>query len=206
MLASAPFAIAKPARVRALAIGCSTGGPEALAEVFSQIGSELQVPVFVTQHMPAAFTPLLAGHLSKVAGCACAEATDGEIALAGHIYVAPGDRHLLVTGSTTRPVMHISDAPQENFCRPSVDPMFRSLAKLYGPSLLAVILTGMGHDGLSGTRAVAANGGTVLVQDQRTSVARGMPGAVEAEGLATRVLALKRIGHAIAARIQEGEP
>jgi two-component system chemotaxis response regulator CheB len=206
MPASSPIAIAKPASVRALAIGCSTGGPDALSEVFCQIGSQLQVPVFVTQHMPAAFTPLLAGHLSKIAGCACAEATDGEIALPGRIYIAPGNRHLLVTGSKVRPVMHVSDGPQENFCRPSVDPMFRSLAKLYGPSLLAIVLTGMGQDGLNGTRAVAANGGTVLVQDQRTSVARGMPGAVEAEGLATRVLALKKIGHAIAARIQEGEP
>jgi two-component system chemotaxis response regulator CheB len=190
----------------ALAIGCSTGGPEALAEVFCQIKAQLQVPVFVTQHMPAAFTPLLAEHLARVAGCPCTEAKNGEIARAGCIYIAPGDHHLLVAGTRSEPVMRISEGPQENFCRPSVDPMFRSLAKLYGRSLLAVVLTGMGQDGLEGARSVVAAGGTVLVQDEGTSVVWGMPGAVAAEGLAARVVPLKKMGNEIAALVEDSEP
>lgn len=206
MLAARRSAMPRPARVMALAIGSSTGGPEALSEVFSQICGHLQVPVFVTQHMPAAFTPLLAGHLARITGCHCAEAREGEIARAGHVYIAPGNYHLLVTGTRSEPVMHISEGPQENFCRPSVDPMFRSLAKIYGASLLAVVLTGMGQDGLDGARAVVAKGGTVLVQDQGTSVVWGMPGAIAAEGLATGVLPLKKMGQEIVALIEDSQP
>jgi two-component system chemotaxis response regulator CheB len=198
--------IVNPVPVMALAIGSSTGGPEALAEVFSQIKSYFEVPVFVTQHMPASLIPLLAEHLGRVAQCPCSEAREGEVARPGSIYVAPGNRHLLVGGTRVEPVMHVTDGPQENFCRPSVDPMFRSLAKLYGSSLLAVVLTGMGQDGLNGARAVVAKGGTVLVQDQGTSVVWGMPGAVAAEGLAAGVLPLKKIGLEIAALMKEGEP
>jgi two-component system, chemotaxis family, protein-glutamate methylesterase/glutaminase len=183
----------------ALAIGSSTGGPEALFQGFSQIGVNRPVPVFVMQHRPAASTPLLADHLSPITGYLCVEATDGEIAVQGRPYIAPGNRHLLVAGSQSSSVRQVSDGPQENFCRPSVDPMFRSLAKLYGSSLLAVVLTGKGEDGLNGTRAVVAHGGIVLVQDQGTSAVSVMPGAVAGEGLASRVLALKHIGHDIAA-------
>ena len=192
---------ASQAPILALGIGCSTGGPEALSEILSAVRAGLHVPVFITQHMPPAFTALLAEHLSKIAGHECVEAKDGETAQPGHVYIAPGDRHMLVKGTRREPVIRISDGPQENFCRPSVDPMFKSLAKLYGSSLLAVVLTGMGQDGLLGTRAVVAQGGTVIVQDRGTSVVWGMPGAVAGEGLASRVLPLNRIGREIAALI-----
>jgi len=206
MLAPQRAAMPKPARRLALAVGSSTGGPEALSEVFAHLGANLAVPVFVTQHMPAAFTPLLASHIARVAGCLCVEAREGEIARPGTIYIAPGNRHLLISGSAFEPIMHVTDGPQENFCRPSVDPMFRSLAKVYGRALLAVVLTGMGQDGLDGARAVAARGGTIFVQDQGSSVVWGMPGAVFAEGLAARVLPLKQMGHEVASLLGEATP
>jgi two-component system chemotaxis response regulator CheB len=190
-----------PARVMALAIGSSTGGPEALCEIFPHFRTCLRVPVFVTQHMPPGFTVILAEHLKKFAGCPCTEAEDGEIARAGHVYIAPGGHHLLVEGSRTEPVLRISDGPQENYCRPSIDPMFRSLAKLYGPELLAVILTGMGQDGRDGARAIVAESGTVLVQDQPSSAAADMPSAIVRAGLASEVLPLKKMGREIAGRL-----
>lgn len=185
--------LTKLTKPRALAVGSSTGGPQALFEVFKNLSPALNVPVFLTQHMPVTFTAILAEHIHRISGLPCAEGQDGEIAKPGHIYVAPGDRHMIVEEKAVAPVIRITDGPQENFCRPAVDPMLRSLAKVYGGSLLTVILTGMGQDGLSGARDVIASGGTLVAQDRPSSVVWGMPGAVAKAGLCHAVLPLTDI-------------
>lgn len=184
-----PVAVAAPMRgLRAIAIGCSTGGPQALTALLRGLTRPLPVPLVVVQHMPAGFTAMLADHLDRIGNLGCAEAKDGEALRAGRLYLAPGDRHLLIEGSANGGlVARLNDGPAENFCRPAVDPMLRSLSAACGGAVLAVILTGMGQDGLTGCQAVAAAGGTVMAQDEASSVVWGMPGAVSRAGLA-RVL------------------
>ncbi|WP_240757000.1 chemotaxis-specific protein-glutamate methyltransferase CheB [Roseicella aquatilis] len=174
--------------LRAIGIGCSTGGPQALATLVQGLTRPLPVPVLVVQHMPAGFTAMLADHLDRLGRLPCAEARDGEALRPGRLYLAPGNRHLLVEAAGTGMVARLSDAPPENFCRPAVDPMLRSLAACCGGHVLAVILTGMGQDGMLGCRAVAQAGGTVLAQDEASSVVWGMPGAVAKAGLAQALL------------------
>jgi two-component system, chemotaxis family, protein-glutamate methylesterase/glutaminase len=176
-----------------LAIGSSTGGPQALFALVQGLGRVLKVPTVLTQHMPATFTPILAQHITKLGGLPCSEATDGEPLVAGRLYLAPGDRHLLV--ETTRGALRarLSTDPPENFCRPSVDPMLRSAAASCEGRVLVAMLTGMGSDGLAGTRRVIEAGGTAVAQDEATSVVWGMPGAVAQAGLCTAVLPLPRI-------------
>jgi two-component system chemotaxis response regulator CheB len=179
---------------KALAIGSSTGGPQALVQLFGSLGAPPSCPVFVTQHMPPAFTAMLAEQLSRLTGGACREAADGEPAAMGRIFVAPGDRHLLVKAEPgQRPVLALSDAAPENFCRPAVDPMLRSLALAYREMLCTVILTGMGQDGRDGCRTVKEQGGQVIVQDEASSVVWGMPGSVAKSGLADHVLPIPAI-------------
>lgn len=179
--------------VDVLAIGSSTGGPQALLSLLKGIGPNLRVPIFITQHMPATFTAVLADHIARTTGLACAEAKDGETVAAGRIYLAPGNFHLLAERKGVLVVARLDSGPPENYCRPSVDPMLRSLARVYGGRLLTAILTGMGADGLVGSRAVAAGGGTVIAQDEATSVVWGMPGAVATDGLCSAVLPLAQI-------------
>jgi two-component system chemotaxis response regulator CheB len=176
-----------------IGIGSSTGGPQALLQLMGAIGRHLSVPILLTQHMPATFTAILAEQLGKTSGRPAKEAETGDVLEAGSIYVAPGGYHLIAERQGARTVLRISDEPPENFCRPSVDPMFRSLASVYGPGALGVVLTGMGHDGREGARCVAAAGGSVIVQDQPTSVVWGMPGAVAEAGLASAILPLGEI-------------
>jgi two-component system chemotaxis response regulator CheB len=173
-----------PARGRPalVAIGSSTGGPQALATLVKRL-PRLPVPVVVVQHMPAGFTTMLAEHLDRMGPHRCAEAKDGEALAAGRIHLAPGDHHLLVEAAAGGLRARITSGPPENFCRPAVDPMLRSAVGAVGGRLLAVILTGMGHDGLEGCRGVVAAGGTVLAQDEASSVVWGMPGAVARAGL-----------------------
>ena len=178
----------------ALAIGSSTGGPQALFELLGAIRSTVTRPIFVTQHMPATFTTILAEHIARSTRWPTAEAVDGEPVRPGRVYVAPGDYHMVVDAGKGEKVLHLSRAPAENFCRPSVDPMLRSLAQVYGRRLLCVILTGMGSDGRKGGEAVVAAGGSVLAQDEATSVVWGMPGAVANAGLCSAVLPLAEIG------------
>jgi len=185
-------------RPRIVAIGCSTGGPQALASLVKKL-PEMGVPVTIVQHMPAGFTTMLADHLDRLGRLRCAEARDGETLAAGRIYLAPGDRHLLIEAQGQGFVARLSDAAPENFCRPAVDPMLRSLARACGPRLLAVILTGMGQDGLAGCRAVAAAGGQVLAQDEASSVVWGMPGAVAKAGLAQALLPPEQLADRIGA-------
>jgi two-component system chemotaxis response regulator CheB len=178
----------------AIAIGSSTGGPQALFAVVSVLRKELLQPIFITQHMPATFTTILAEHLARIGGRPCAEAKDGEPVQAGHVYVAPGDFHMSVETVGTSRVLRLLKTPPENFCRPSADPMLRSLAQVYGRRLLVVILTGMGQDGMRGAEQVVKTGGMVVAQDEATSVVWGMPGAVANAGLCSAVLPIEEIG------------
>jgi two-component system chemotaxis response regulator CheB len=178
-----------------LAIGSSTGGPQALFTLLGGIGTTINRPIFITQHMPATFTTILAEHITRATGWTAAEGIDGELVRPGRVYVAPGDFHMLVeVQANHEKVIRLNKAPAENFCRPSVDPMLRSLAQVYGRRLLTVILTGMGQDGLRGGEAVIAAGGSVIAQDEATSVVWGMPGAVATAGLCSAVLPLAELG------------
>jgi len=173
-----------------LAIGSSTGGPQALFTLIQGLGPKLPVPVVLTQHMPPSFTTILAEHLGKLGGMPCREAQDGESLEAGRIYLAPGDHHLLIEGTPGQLRARLSSAPPENFCRPSVDPMLRSANGACAGRVLVVMLTGMGHDGLDGTRLVVGSGGCAIAQDEATSVVWGMPGAIAQAGLCHAVLPL----------------
>ena len=180
-----------------IAIGSSTGGPTALSTVLSSLSPDVKQAILITQHMPATFTTILAQRLAKESGRPCREGQDGETVESGCIYVAPGDYHMTVVGSATKPKIQLLQTPQENFCRPAVDPMLRSLADLFGSRVLTVILTGMGQDGMLGCRQLAALGAPVIAQDEATSTVWGMPGAVATEGVCNAVKPLNEIGSAI---------
>jgi len=188
-----------PARL--LCIGSSTGGPQALAALVRRLPRNLAIPCVVIQHMPAGFTAMLAQHLDGLGGPRVAEARDGQPLVAGEILVAPGDRHLLLRAEGERLSAQLSDGPPENFCRPAVDPTLRSAIAACGGRVHAVILTGMGHDGLSGCRALTEAGGVVWAQDEASSVVWGMPGAIARAGLAMEQGTPEALGEALAALI-----
>ncbi|MDD3028982.1 MAG: chemotaxis response regulator protein-glutamate methylesterase [Alphaproteobacteria bacterium] len=177
-----------------IAIGSSTGGPQALFSVIRAMGKELLQPVVITQHMPPSFTTILASHIARECGVSCEEAKEGMPLQPGHYYVAPGDFHLLVTKKLSGPMVELAQTPAENYCRPAVDPMLRSLVGVYGSRILVVILTGMGQDGMKGSEDVVRAGGAVLAQNEATSVVWGMPGAVAMAGLCSAVLPVGEIG------------
>ena len=184
---------ASPMAARLLAVGSSTGGPQALFTLVQGLGRSVGVPVVLTQHMPATFTPILAEHLTRIGVMPCSEARDGEPLSAGRIYLAPGDKHLLVEGSRSALRARLTVDPPENFCRPSVDPMLRSAAAACEGRVLVAMLTGMGRDGLEGTRRVVEAGGAAIAQDEASSVVWGMPGAIAQAGLCHAVLPLPQI-------------
>jgi len=186
-----PHTVARP---DIIAIGSSTGGPQALFEVLSHLKGGVNQPILITQHMPATFTTILAEHISRQCGIVCAEAKEGEPIVEGRAYVAPGDYHMLVVGRGGQNTLTLTKDPPENFCRPAVDPMMRSVVKAYGRKVLAAILTGMGQDGMKGCQEVVAAGGVVIGQDEASSVVWGMPGAVATAGLCSAILPLKEIG------------
>jgi two-component system chemotaxis response regulator CheB len=188
-------------RVDVLAIGSSTGGPDALAQVFLALPTALAVPVVVTQHMPPVFTKMFADRLNRSTPLTVVEAEDGIPLRPGTVYVAPGEKHLVLRRRGTEVVTELSAAPPENSCRPAVDVMFRSVRAVYGGTALAVVLTGMGYDGREGARDLKAAGATVVAQDEATSVVWGMPGAVAQAGLADAVLPLDQIAPAVLSRI-----
>jgi two-component system chemotaxis response regulator CheB len=205
--AAAPPAILRRVGARApdlVAIGASTGGPQALFRVMRDLGAGFHLPVLITQHMPATFLPILAEHITRLGGLPCAEARDGERIVPGRAYLAPGERHMLVSGSRSAPVIALADTPPENFCRPAVDPMLRSAAAVLGAGVLAVVLTGMGHDGLAGGQAVVAAGGAVIAQDEASSVVWGMPGAVAQAGIAAAVVPVGEVARQIQAFTRVG--
>lgn len=191
----APETIKSGAKVpKVLLIGSSTGGPQAVGEVLSTIGTNFPLPILITQHMPKTFTALFAQNLARKTGAHACEAVDGEVIKAGNTYVAPGGLHMEVVKNGGQYVIRLTDGPPVNFCKPAVDPMLVSAAKAYDGHVLAVILTGMGADGRSGARAVVDGGGTVFAQDEQSSVVWGMPGAVVNAGLAAEILPLAKIG------------
>jgi len=182
-----------PLPIRAVCIGVSTGGPAALMKMFALWSTPLSVPVFIVQHMPPKFTTLLAARLSEVGVMPVNEPYDGQEALPGHAYLAPGGFHLVLRCSGAKVFMHLSEEPPENSCRPAVDILFRSAAQVYGQYLLAVVLTGMGSDGLKGAEEIVRNSGVVLTQNEETSVIWGMPGAVVEANLSEKTLPLEAI-------------
>jgi two-component system, chemotaxis family, protein-glutamate methylesterase/glutaminase len=182
---------------RLLAIGSSTGGPQALFNLFGVLKNKVKLPILITQHMPPKFTTILAAHLQKVSGVTCAEAVEGEEIKAGRIYIAPGDWHMTVVEDGDKKVIHLDQNPPENFCRPAVDPLFRSIAKCYGSAALAVVLTGMGADGMRGGQVLVDAGGSILAQDEPSSVVWGMPGAVATAGLCCGIFPLDQMGSKI---------
>ncbi len=189
---------------KVLLIGSSTGGPQALMKFFAAFKKAPSVPIFITQHMPATFTAILADHLRQATGWPAQEGKDGMEPKPGEIYIAPGGKHMEIASREGRVVIRLTDDPPENFCRPAVDPLFRSAVKIYGDRILAVILTGMGHDGLKGAREITKEGATLLAQDEATSVVWGMPGAVATAGLCTEILPITEIGAATERRLQGG--
>jgi two-component system chemotaxis response regulator CheB len=187
--------------VEVLAIATSTGGPNALAELFAKLPVDFPVPIVIVQHMPPMFTRLLAERLSTEFPIRVHEAGSGVVLRPGYAWIAPGDYHMIVVrdGTQVRTLLH--QDPPENSCRPSADVLLRSVAKTYGANSLTVVLTGMGQDGLRGCEAVREAGGQIVVQDEATSVVWGMPGAVARAGLANRVLPLSLIGDEILRRL-----
>ena len=206
--AAAPTPPVRPAGVWAwpevIAIGGSTGAPPVLVRLFEEIRGHVRQPILLTQHMPPTFTALLADQLARAGGRPCAEGQDGEPIVPGRAYVAPGGWHMIVRSEGGRRVIRLNQEPPENFCRPAVDPMFRSLAEAYGPKVLAVVLTGMGSDGAKGCEAIARAGGRFAVQDEATSVVWGMPGAAARTGLADRILPLGQLGASLVQASEQG--
>ena len=187
-----PFAPSVP---RVLLIGSSTGGPQALTTLLGQIQASTQsTPILITQHMPPTFTTVLAEHLSRVSGRSVREAEHDEPVITGGVYVAPGGRHMRVVRGRTGPAIALGDDPPINFCKPAVDPLLSSAAQVWGASSLALVLTGMGTDGTRGAAEIAAAGGSVIAQDEATSVVWGMPRSVAQAGLCSAVLPLCQIG------------
>jgi two-component system chemotaxis response regulator CheB len=193
-------------RVDVLAIGASTGGPNALSVLLPQLPGDLPVPVLIVQHMPPLFTKLLAERLSAHSHFRVREASAGETLQPGVAWIAPGDHHMEVQRAGAAIRVRIHQGPHENSCRPAVDPLFRSVADVFGCHALAIVLTGMGQDGLRGCEAIHDAGGQIVVQDEATSVVWGMPGAVAQAGLADSVLPLDQLPAELRRRLAVDRP
>lgn len=196
----------QPGPPQALLVASSTGGPQALLSLFSRLSpAAVSVPVLVVQHMPAAFTPILAEHLSRATAWRAVEARDDEALTPGEVRIAPGGHHMVVAGTAASRRLRLTSSPPVNFCRPSADVLFVSAAEVFGRGVLAVILTGMGSDGCAGAKVISAAGGRVYAQDRETSVVWGMPGAAVGAGVVDRVFPLEAMAGAIQA-IMVGAP
>jgi two-component system chemotaxis response regulator CheB len=192
-LRTAPRSVSS--RPKCLVVGASTGGPRAIEEVLTGMGSALQrLPVLVVQHMPPMFTGVFAEHLRVQLGVRACEPEHGEPLVPGTIYIAPGGRHMGLSMGLGDPVIRLDDTPPVNFCRPAVDVLFRDVAAAFGASAVAVVLTGMGSDGTQGARLLSQAGAPVIVQDEATSTVWGMPGSIAKAGLAQEILPLEAIG------------
>lgn len=188
-------------RVDVVAIGSSTGGPNALHALLAGLPASLEVPIVITQHMPPVFTRLLAERLDASCSLKVREASGGEVLTPGEVWIAPGDHHLVVRRVGDQVELVLDDGPPENSCRPAVDVMFRSVARAYGGRALAVVLTGMGADGQRGAELLREAGSAVVAQDEATSVVWGMPGAVVRAGLADEVVPLEAVAETITSRV-----
>jgi two-component system chemotaxis response regulator CheB len=187
--------------VNAVLIGASTGGPDALAKVISALPGSLPVPVLVVQHMPPVFTKTFADRLNRLASVSVVEAADEMPVSPGRVYIAAGDKHMLVQQRGAGQVVKMGNGPPENSCRPAVDVLFRSAVRLYGNHALVVVLTGMGQDGKRGAEELHAAGAEIVAQDEATSVVWGMPGAVVGANLAHAVLPLGQIAAHVISRV-----
>ncbi len=182
---------------RIVAIGASTGGIHALGRFFGTLDASCDAPILITQHLPASFMPYFAAQVSAMAGRPCFVAEDRMRLKRGHVYVAPGDAHLVCAPMTDGHVLRLDRAKSASGCMPSVDPMFDSVARVFGADAFAVVLSGMGRDGAIGAERIVATGGALIAQDQESSVVWGMPGAVVAAGLARAALPPEAIGRAL---------
>ena len=199
----APIVVsARPqARIDVVAIGTSTGGPNALTALIPQLPADFPVPIVIVQHMPPLFTRLFAERLNTLTRLEVREGKEGQKLRRGQVWIAPGDHHMTVARKGTEIVLGINHDPQENSCRPAVDALFRSVAQAYGANVLAVVLTGMGTDGTRGAAVIREAGGEVIVQDEASSVVWGMPGSVVAASLADRIYPLGGIGREVVRRV-----
>ena len=195
-----------PSRIDVVAIGVSTGGPNALAAMLPGLAAQFPVPVVIVQHMPPLFTRLLAERISTIPGRHAREGVAGAVLAPGDIWIAPGGFHMEVEKGATGTRLLLHEGPPECSCRPAVDVLFRSVARVFGPRALAVVLTGMGQDGMLGSQAIREAGGQVLAQDEASSVVWGMPGAVTEAGLAHKVLPLSQIAEEINRQVMTGTP
>ena len=201
--AAPPIPAQRPSIIRkAVAIGVSTGGPNALADIIPLIPPAFALPVFIVQHMPPIFTRFLAERLQNLTRLNVCEAADGMRVEARTVYIAPGDYHMRVVKKGADKFVTLDRAEPENFCRPSVDPLFRSVADVYGGAVVAVILTGMGQDGRLGVERLRGEGAWIIAQDQASSVVWGMPGAVARAGLADVITDLKSVVPEIMRQLQ----
>lgn len=199
-----PLVLRKPSRLHPeiLAIGSSTGGPQALFTFLAGLGKNINVPILITQHMPPTFTAILAEHIQKLTGLSAREAKPGDQISPGKILIAPGGFHMTLTRQGADRTIKLDQGPQVNFCRPAVDPMFNSISEIYGAATLGVVLTGMGHDGREGGRSIVGAGGSIVAQDEESSVVWGMPGAVAKAGLCSAVVALSEMAPLIRRYLQ----
>lgn len=188
-------------RPEVLAIGVSTGGPNALAALMPGLSRDFPLPIVIVQHMPPLFTRLLAERLAAVSGLNAREGVAGSLLRSGEVWVAPGGFHMEVARTAEGVALRTHEGPPENSCRPAVDVLFRSVAQVFGANTLAVVLTGMGQDGLRGCEKIREAGGQILAQDEASSVVWGMPGAVSQAGLAHRVLPLSELAAEINRRV-----
>lgn len=193
-------------RVDVVTIGISTGGPNALADLMPAFPANFPVPIVIAQHMPPYFTKLLADRLNSKTELTVQECVNGSVLQPGHVYIAPGDYHIVVEQHKDDVIALVNQEPQENFCRPSADILFRSVAKVFGRNALAVVMTGMGHDGTNGCQHIQDRGGQVIVQDEATSVVWGMPGFVVKGRLADQILPLDQIAEELIKKSLTGRP
>jgi two-component system chemotaxis response regulator CheB len=196
-----PLARRTTVPVNVVAVGASTGGPNALATLFGALPADLPVPVLITQHMPPLFTRLLAERLTASGPLRFKEAGDGDVLEAGTVLIAPGDYHMKLESSAGVIRISLDQGAPENSCRPAVDVLFRSAARIYGAGTLAIVLTGMGQDGLKGAELLRAQGAQIVVQDEASSVVWGMPGFIARAGLADAILPLERIAGELLRRV-----
>jgi two-component system chemotaxis response regulator CheB len=187
-------------RVDIVAIGTSTGGPNALLDVLPRIPKDFPVPIVLVQHMPPIFTLRLAERLASRSQIQVKEGSAGTALQPGHAWIAPGNFHMTVKSDATTRHLELNQSAPENSCRPAVDVLFRSVAEAYGPNVLAVVMTGMGADGMIGAQRIRQAGGEVIIQDEASSVVWGMPGSVHAAGLADAVYPLDQLAAEITQR------
>lgn len=201
-----PFTPPPPPRsgpIEMVCLGTSTGGPNALTEVFANLPADFPVPIVIVQHMPPMFTAMLAERLKAHSAIPCHEGAEGQVIERGHAYLAPGGRHMEVQRPGIRAVLRLHDGPPENSCRPAVDVLFRSVASVYGGSVLGVVMTGMGQDGLRGCEIIHEKHGQVVVQDEATSIVWSMPGCVAKAGYADKTVPLNQIAGEITRRVRD---